>query len=137
MVELIISIVVWIVAMELNASQDVIWSSPRLLKQQIDALHVLDGFQIAAIGIALAYSYKGASLESFILGVFFFFARCGYFSWRMNMKRKRKGTKISWYHLGQNWWDKLFHGSPKLYFIVCFLGMPSCIIWLSKEYINV
>jgi len=137
MVELIISILVWILAMEMNSSQDIIWSNPCLEKKERDWLHNLDAVQMAALGFALAFAYRGIAIESFLLGLFFFFARSGYFSWRMNMKRIKRGIKISWYHLGQNKWDKLFHGSPKLYFTVCFLGMLSCMIWLFKEYINV
>jgi len=123
--------------MEMNSSQDVIWSSPMLPKNYRDALHNLDAVQMAALGFALAFAYRGFAIESFLLGLFFFFARSGYFSWRMNLKRIKKGTNISWYHLGQNKWDKLFHSSPKLYFAVCFLGMLSCVIWLFKEYLYV
>lgn len=130
MVELIVIVVVWILAMEMNSSQDVIWSVPRLTKDERDKLHSLDAVQMAALGFALAFAYRGISVEGLLLGLFCFFSRSGYFSWRMNLKRGK-----DWYHLGSGWWDSIFNGSSKLYFITCFLGMISTLIWLFKEYV--
>lgn len=119
----------------MNSSQDILWSIGAVPKKSRDKLHRLDALQMGALGLALAFSYRGLAIESFLLGLFFFFSRSGYFSWRMNLKRIKDGIKISWYHLGENKWDKLFHSSPKLYFITCFLGMFATAFWLLKEYL--
>lgn len=131
MVGLILAVLVWILAMEMNSNQDVIWSDPRLTQKERDNLHRWDAIQVASLGIAMAFLYSGISIESFLLGLFFFFARCGYFSWRLNHKREKE-----WYHLGKGWWDSMFNRSPKLYFITCFLGMFSTLLWLLKEYVQ-
>lgn len=135
LIYLISSVVAWIIAMEMNSSQDTIWSSLNMTKTQNDKLHSLDAVAVAVLGFVIALGYKGFTIESLLLGLFFFFARAQYFSWRMNMKRKKKGINITWFHLGANWWDNIFKGNEKLYFIVGFAAMPTILFWLFKEYV--
>jgi len=126
------SVAVWILVMEMNSSQDAVWSKYVKDQGDNDKLHLWDAIGIAALGILIAFGYRGVSIESFTLGLFFFFSRAGYFSWRMNMKRNHVG----WNHLGNRGWDKIFNGHNTLYFITCFVGMAGCLTWLFKEYVS-
>jgi len=133
-VELIIPIAAWMIFMEMNSSQDAIWSNSNITVKNKDRLHNQDAFGVFFIGIALAYAYKGISLDSLALALFFFFSRSGYFSWRLNMKRIKAGLQIKWNHLGKGRWDKIFRGFPTTYFIACFLGMTLTLIYLLWSY---
>jgi len=135
MIYLLGSIFIWLLVMEMNSSQDAIWSDYVKDKKDNDKLHSFDAVAIAALGVLLAYGYKGFDLESLRLALFFFLARAAYFSWRMNLKRIKRGIKITWHHLGSNWWDNIFKGNEKLYFIVGLTGMLATIYWLIFPYV--
>lgn len=133
LIYLIGCIVVWVLVMEMNSNQDAIWSFYVKDKMHNRKLHRYDAVAIAALGIILAFGYRGVTIESVILGLFFFFMRSGYFSWRMNMKRLPK--RMPWNHLGSTGWDSLFQGNNTVYFLTCFAGIVSSLIWLLKEYV--
>ena len=132
---LILSIASWTLFMEMNSSQDKIWSNSNISKLNKDRLHNLDAIGVFFLGITIAFLYNGFSVESSLLALFFLFSRSGYFSWRMNMKRIKDGVNIKWNHLGDGRWDRTFKGNETLYFILCFSGMIATIFLLTLEFI--
>jgi hypothetical protein len=121
--------------MEMNSGQDAIWSDYVKDKKDNDKLHNFDAIAIAALGLVLAYGYNGFTIESLRLLIFLFLGRSHYFAWRLNLKRIRRGINIKWYHLGGGWWDKLFEGNEKIYFVVGLIGIFADLYWTIRAYV--
>lgn len=115
MIELIVILIGYIIAFELESSHDKILSNMGQTKEQSDKWHQLDSIFIIVLSLVIAYSYNGISLESGLVLVYAFAMRITYFPIRLNKKRDQKT-----FYLGSGWWDGKFKSHKLPYFITAF-----------------